>query len=209
MGNIFKEPKKLINKKRLFDIGAQALEKDGWTVEREDGRSSVCKIRKGDVSKTISLITTQDQWMSYRRTDDNSKWLTLSDVDDVVVVTVDDRDNPRNANVHYFNGNEVRTRFDRAYTVRAAAGHSQPTTHGIWVGLYAEDAVEPPSYAGAGIGLKFPPIAVVPLEETQVSTESSVQAATEEAPLTIPEAKRRLAITFGVLPENIKITVEG
>ena len=30
-----------------------------------------------------------------------------------------------------------------------------------------------------------------------------------EAPLTIAEAKRRLAITFGVDPSAIKITVEG
>lgn len=33
--------------------------------------------------------------------------------------------------------------------------------------------------------------------------------AAEEAPLSIAEAKRRLAATFGVSPDNIKITVEG
>jgi hypothetical protein len=209
MTNIFKEPQKLINKKRLFEIGAQILEKEGWTVEREDGRSSICKIRKGSVKKTISLTTAQDQWMSYRRTEDDKKWLTLSDVEDVVVVTVDDKKFPRNANVHYFNGDEVRERFDRAYAARNAAGHSQPTSHGVWVSLYHEDAVEPPTHVGAGIGLKHPPMAVVPLEAGDEAKPRPVHSAPDDGPLTIPEAKRRLALTFGVSPENIKITVEG
>ena len=32
---------------------------------------------------------------------------------------------------------------------------------------------------------------------------------TTEAPLTIAEAKKRLALSFGVDPEKVKITIEG
>jgi hypothetical protein len=68
---------------------------------------------------------------------------------------------------------------------------------------------------GAGAGLKNPPIARVPLKAGDL--ESAVRALElpeeskkdRESPLTIPEAKRRLAMTFGVDPSNIKIVVDA
>jgi hypothetical protein len=67
------------------------------------------------------------------------------------------------------------------------------------------------------MGLKFPPIATVPLSSAQIAAAVAEvdQAAqptelpAEEAPLSIAEAKRRLALAFGVTPANIKITVEA
>jgi len=66
--------------------------------------------------------------------------------------------------------------------------------------------------------MKFPPIATVPLtpeliaatEETSSADEAETRAVEEsEGPLSIAEAKRRLAKTLGVDPANIKITVEA
>ncbi|WP_132961151.1 hypothetical protein [Rhizobium sp. BK251] len=77
---------------------------------------------------------------------------------------------------------------------------------------------------GAGIGIKFPPVARIPLlGETpdDVDEEDLAEAAApandavpvptqvDDSPLTIAEAKRRLALTFGVDPSAIKITVVG
>lgn len=210
MTNVFGKPAKLTNRRRLFDIGVEALQQAGWKVEREDGRSSVCKISRNGKAKTISLITTQDQWISYKPLEDGAKWLTLSDVDDVVAVSVDDREAPRNANVHYFSGKEILDRFNRAYKARKAAGHIMPEDRGIWVGLYVEDANEPTSHVGAGAGLTSPPIAVVPLDGDGPAPKTIGPASDDEdGHLTIAEAKRRLAKTFGVSPENIKIFVEA
>jgi hypothetical protein len=39
--------------------------------------------------------------------------------------------------------------------------------------------------------------------------EEPVVIAPSDAPLTIGEAKRRLALTFGVAPESVKITIEA
>ena len=59
--------------------------------------------------------------------------------------------------------------------------------------------------AGATVPLNAE--AVIPTsDETEVDGEDRAEV---EAPLTIAEAKRRLAITFGVDPSAIKITVEG
>jgi hypothetical protein len=67
--------------------------------------------------------------------------------------------------------------------------------------------------------LKFPPIATVPLtpeliaavRETSAAenAEARVVEEVEEAPLSIAEAKRRLAKTLGVDPANIRISVEA
>ena len=66
---------------------------------------------------------------------------------------------------------------------------------------------------GAGAGSAHPPIARVPLDEAGgvAATNGGTPPADDDslAPLTIPEAKARLARTLGVDPAAIRITVEG
>lgn len=214
MTNIFGSPEKVSVKTRLFNIAVEALERDGWKVERVQGsgKSSVRRILKGSASKIVSIRTSQDTWIAFPRIENDKGWRTLDDVDAVVPVSVDDRDNPKFAKVHLIDGDEMRNRFNRAYAARKKAGHSIPIGRGVWVSLYLPEAHDPVNHVGAGAGLKFPPIAVVPLDEnatpsTHMAGEHS--SAAEEGPLSIADAKRRLAITFGVDPENIKITVEA
>jgi|HubBroStandDraft_6_1064221.scaffolds.fasta_scaffold363477_2 hypothetical protein len=129
----------------------------------------------------------------------------------VVAVSVDDRHNPKFAKVHMIDGDEMRDRFNRAYAARKKAGHSIPVGRGVWVSLYLPEAQDPVSHIGAGAGLKFPAIATVPLDPDMIAAQaaSDGEPEMEEAPLTIAEAKRRLAIALGVDPANIKITVEA
>lgn len=220
MTNIFGAPKKVNMKARLVQIAVDALEGDGWTVERiaGSGKSSVRRITKGDESKVVSIRTTQDTWIAFSRTKGDKSWRTLDEVDAVVPVSVDDKDNPKFAKVHIIEGDEVRARFNRAYEARINAGHKIPIGRGVWVSLYLPEANDPVSHLGAGAGLKFPPIAIVPLmpergaEQAAFGDEaeaSSISTSSAEAPLSIAEAKRRLAGTFGVHPSCIKITVEA
>jgi hypothetical protein len=227
MGNIWTRPEKAPLRKRLKEIGEEVLRRDGWSVERipGGGKSSVRRIRKGAVSRTVSIRTTQNTWIAFPRNSADTGWVTLSDVDAVVAVSVDDEHAPKNALVHLIEGDEMRDRFDRAYRARKAAGHSIPIGRGVWVALYDEERETPASFVGAGAGLSHPPIATVPLmagEATRIRSVvgtppsgnppvNSVSAThqPEEEPLSLTEAKRRLALTFGVTPENIKIVVEA
>jgi hypothetical protein len=174
------------------------------------GKSSVRRITKGAVSKKVSIRTTQDTWIAFPRTEKDKGWRTLDEVDLVVPVSVDDPHNPKFGKVHMIDGDEMRDRFNRAYAARMKAEHTIPIGRGVWVSLYLPEAQDPVSHVGAGAGLKFPPIATVPLKLDGVEAATNSEAPKEElSPLTIADAKRRLAITFGVDPANIKITVEA
>lgn len=216
MTNVYGSPEKVAMKTRLLRIAIEVLQRDGWKVEREprSGKSSVRRITKGGESLLVSIRTTQDTWIAFPRTPGDKSWRTLDDVDAVVPVSVDDRENPRYAKVHLIDGDEVRARFNRAYKARKDAGHKIPVGRGVWVSLYDEEATDPVNRIGAGMGLEFPPIAVVPLSSEQivavgVDDDEDVASRGEEAPLSIAEAKRRLALSLGVDPANIKITVEA
>jgi len=204
-------------KNRLFRIGVETLERNGWAVERVQGsgKSSVRKITKAGKSLIVSIRTTQDTWIAFPRKKDDSDWVTLSDVDAVVAVSVDDAREPRFAKVHIIGGDDMRERFNRAYAARKQAGHSIHVGQGVWIALYLADANEPKAHVGAGAGLKHPAIATIPLEldppskpPPNIAAEPPAAAA-DEAPLTIAEAKRRLALSLGVDPASIRITVEA
>jgi hypothetical protein len=221
MTNVYKRPEKLSMKTQLFEIAVRSLEKAGWKVERVpgSGKASVRRITKGAESKIVSIRTTQDTWIAFPRVEGDKGWRTLDEVDAVVPVSVDDAHNPKFAKVHLIGGDEMRDRFDRAYAARKKAGHSIPVGRGVWVSLYLTEARDPVSHIGAGAGLKFPPIATVPLTPELIAAVKETSPAehavsqlveeNEEGPLSIAEAKRRLAKTLGVDPANIRISVEA
>jgi hypothetical protein len=216
MPNIFATPEKGLNRTRLFQVGIEALEKTGWKVERiaGSGKSSVRRITKGGVSRSVSIRTTQDTAIAFPRNSDDTDWGTLADVDVVLAVSVDDRENPRFAQAHFIEGDEMRARFNRAYAARKAANHIIPVGRGVWLSLYEKESTNPVSLVGAGAGLDHPAIYKAPLAQSETdqspaSTDAAEDERENEARLTIAEAKRRLALTFGVEPSSIKITVEG
>lgn len=218
MGNVYGNPRKAPLKERLFVIGLATLEQQGWKVERIPGlgKSSVRRITKGGKSRTVSVRTSQGTWIAFPRNEADTGWGTLPDVDLVLAVCVDDRDNPKFAQVHLIDAVDIRKRFDRAYAARKSAGQKVTPGHGMWVPLYYPDSPHPVSHVGGGAGIDHPPIARVPLATFPPATSTFVPA-TEAAkqsgnglePISIDEAKRRLAVTFGVPPSNIKITVEA
>lgn len=227
MTNIYATPEKVQYAKRLFDIGVQYLESEGFVVSRipRSGKKSLRKVRRGKEEYNVAIRTSQDQWFAFPRGEDG-KWLGMDDVNvqRVIVVALNTRDEGKEkiGLIHDFPADEVRNRLNKNFDARYEVNPNFDTSHGNWISLYSEEADEPTSLVGAGIGIKFPPVARIPLlGETpdEVDEDDSAEAAglvhplsqphTEEGPLTIPEAKRRLALTFGVDPSAIKITVEG
>lgn len=203
--------KKTIIRKRLRGIAEQALQRQGWTVERVPGAgTSVRRITKDGKSKVISIRTTQDTWIAFPRTPDDKRWKTLSDVEAVVAASVDDPHNPQYAQIHMLDGDDLRKRFDRAYKARLSEGHTIPIGRGVWLSLYREEGNDPIQLVGAGAGNLEPMLDRVPLNgNAGVAAAPPLADESADEPLTIAEAKRRLAKTLGVEPSSIKITVEA
>lgn len=215
MTNVYATPEKGRMRAVLFQAGLDALRKDGWTVEKAGlGKSSVRKITKGKDSRLVSIRTSQDCWVAFPRSAGDKGWLTLDDVDFVLAVSVDDKHMPREARAHLIPADYMRERYDRAYAARMAADYNIPVGRGVWLSLYDKDSKDPVTLVGAGAGLDHPAIHTVPLDgrapvEPEAEAAAEEAAEDDEAPLTIAEAKRRLALTFGVDPSAVKITVEG
>lgn len=216
MTNVFATPQKVERRDRLKEIAYETLAAQGYVIERVAGagKSSMRRLLKGGKQTIATIRTTQDRWFAFPRTSDDKGWLTLDDADVVVVVSVDDKENPQFALVHMFDQADIKSRMDRAYQARMNAKRSIPVGRGVWVSLYDDDNGSP-SFAGAGAGKASPPIARVPLKKGELgpvvpdAPDAPISPRSGLQPLTINEAKQRLAITFGVDPSHIKITVEA
>ena len=215
MTNVSATPKKTSYRRQLFALGEQALEQAGWHVERipGGGKASLRRIVKGQEQYRVSIRTTQDTAIAFPRTADDNGWVTLDDVDFVVAVTVDDKENPKQGLAYMVGGDEMRQRFNRAYQARLDAGHTIPVGRGVWISMFIAEDATVPATIGGGIALGREPLLKKSLDTstTAATAERSepVRTHVPEAPLTIAEAKRRLAQSLGVAEENIRIVVEG
>ena len=234
MTNVYASPEKAPLRDFLFQVAERGLRNQGWSVERVPGagKPSLRRITKEGTSRLVSIRTSQDTWIAFPRTADDAGWATLDEVDYVVAASVDDYDRPRFANIHLVPGDDMRARFDRAYAARKAAGHVIPVGRGVWLSLYEAEANNPVASVGGGIGLAYPPIWQEPLpgdgdgndptsgsnpppspppSGTAPAAETSSPNSTNQRPrpLTIAEAKRGLALTFGVPEDAIEITIRG
>lgn len=210
-------PRKTRIRRLLVDTCIQVLESEGWRVTKVSGfgNARIRRITKDGQSRLAAIRTTQDQWLAFPRTEDDTQWATLSDVDVVVVASVDP-DDPLFARIHMIDADELRGRFDRAYAARRAANHTIPRGRGVWIALYQNEASDPVTLVGAGAGIANAPIARVRLTEvaapatgSPAAADATSASARDEKALTIAEAKAGLARSFGVDPSNIKITVEA
>ena len=136
-----------------------------------------------------------------------------------------DPDDSAFARIHLLDASDLQSRFDRAYAARRDAGHTIQLGRGVWIALYENEVLDPPTLVCAGAGRATEPIARIPLakcDEQMVAGDVSPAGPpsppatalagagdTNEGPLTIREAKSRLARALGVDPSSIKITVKA
>ncbi len=216
MTDIFKDPEKHRRKKLLFHYGVEALQKQGWTVEREKGlgKSSVRRITKSGDSKLVSIRTTQDRWIAFPPNPDGKGWVTLDSVEAVIAVSLAPKTSSE-AWVHWLPAKEMRERFDVAYNARKKAGRVFPKRRGVWIPLYQRESDNPKNvgFVGGGAGLDHLPMAKVPLNGAgpahPLTEPDDRRGGDDGGHLTLTDAKRRLARSLGVLESSIKITVEA
>lgn len=220
MTNVSASPQKISRRRVLFERALQALEQDGWKIQKGSvgGKSSLRRMTKGGETKIVTIRTSQDAWIAFPRNEDNTGFSTLEEADYVVAASLDDKHAPKFVSIHLIPGDEMRDRFERAYAARHAAGHVFHEGRGLWLSLYDEDSFNPVSHVGGGAGLKFPAIARYALDDVSLpddEEENELREPDEVAPpqpvarLTIAEAKRLLAESLGVEVSAIKITIEG
>jgi hypothetical protein len=224
MTNVLATLEKRQARRGLFQLAIQALEAQGWQVTRvpRGGKASLRQIARGKERHKVSIRTSQDAWIAFPRRSDGN-WVTLDGVDFVVAVSFNDKQNPTMASVHMIPGDAAREHFNRAYLARKQAGYRMHAARGIWISLYEKESIEPVVLVGAGLGLMYPaiathdlrtaslPVGAADIDDDLAEDDYAEQAAVKAPvaiPLTIQEAKRRLAESLGVPESSIKITVE-
>ncbi len=213
------QPAKRKMKDFLMDAAKEALQKEGWTLVSGSlyGKHSLRRIRKGSITKIVAIRTSQDTWLQCNRNSSDSGWCTYEEADYIAIASVDQKNNPRFAKVFLFEREEVTDRFDKAYEARKRKDYKIVENHRLAISLYDRDSNDPVILAGAGLGLDaskqigwMPLDPSVPIDDPSEQDETDFSAqelSAHDAPLTIAEAKRRLALSLGVEISNITITV--
>lgn len=224
MGNVLDELSEGAKWRLMVEAAKRGAKKDGYEMNRLPGRglSNVWEMKKAGVTLVTSIRTTRDRWIAFPPLAGGTRWKTLDDVQRVLVATVDSKDDPRDVSVYMFDAGEVRERFNASYAARIGGGHVVRDNYGMWVALDQKPAGNP-SNVGSGLADKYKPIAVYSISsliesgaggeawdsDIAVPPEEAAGLEPDEPPLTIADAKRRLARAFGVDPANIKIIVEA
>src|SRR5262245_61994256 len=101
MTNVSKTPEKKRIRKQLVRAALNTLERQGYKVDkvRGGGTGRLRRIGKNGKSRLAAIRTTQDTWLAFHRNENDTEWVTLADVDVVVVASVDDPPNPKFAKV--------------------------------------------------------------------------------------------------------------
>lgn len=196
-----------------LNAAIKTLEDSGRSVKRLPGRgqSSVYEATNNGSVEKISIRTTRGRRFAFPSTNQGKEWLTLDDVDAVVVAAVDDREDPRNIQVYKFDADEVRRRFSSAYSARKKAGMSVRDNFGLWVSL-DKDSRDIPRSVGTGLGDDFPPIAEYSIDELIGQGVGGETSAGADEAQTISDvvrlARSQIAVLAGVGEDAVKLDLK-
>ena len=215
MKNKFKSRPAAERRRMLVDAAIRALAKTNYELKRIPGRgkSNVWEIEEEGQVKLVAIRTTQDRWFAFPPMENGTKWKTLSDVDIVIVASVDVREDPKRVQVYRFDADEVRKRFDESYAARTGAGQSELDGYGMWVAL-DKDRRGLPASVGSGIATEDALIADDPLgegadEEPEAADEKGKDGAPgpelETIAAVMSFARARIAELSGMPEEAVKL----
>lgn len=208
---IYQKRNKRYTRRQLFNIGLEFLQRSGWTVEAVPGnrKHSIRRITQGENQRLVAICTTQAQKIAFTRDEASGKWKTLSEVDEVLIVSAGGDDAQRHANIHLVPGDDLRNRFDRAYEARRELGKlGQFPKLGVWIPLYKDEDQRDSSLVGAGIGNAHPPIKRVRLKATNdIGGHPGKDG--PNSPISIAEAKRRIALGLDIDQRYVRVMIEA
>lgn len=205
----------------LVDAAVQAMESEGYELERKPGRgrSNIWRMKRDGQERLVSIRTTRDRWIAFPPRDGG--WRTLDDVEVVAVAAVDDVDDPQQVEVYLFPAGDVRERFTESYNARVNAGQTMRDEFGMWINLDHDDRGLPAS-VGSGLADHYEPIAVYPMSELMPADEEGNEDAYDRegaSPINEPQtiadvlssASAAIAHIAGIDPQKVKLDlrIEG
>lgn len=207
----------------LVEAAKQGAVDEGYTLRRVPGRglSNVWNMQKDGKTQVASIRTTRDLFIAFPPLEGGKKWKTLDEVDQVVVASVDSKEDPKNVEVYIFPADEVRKRFNAAYAARAKDQQVLRDGFGMWVALH-KDTRGIAASIGSGLADEYKPVGVYPIDE--LLTAQSDKGLDEDQPDVIEEedavlntpafgtiaevmawARERVAALAGVRVEAVKL----
>ena len=208
----------------LVEAAKQGATDSGYKLSRVPGRglSNVWNLQKGGKTQIASIRTTRDLWFAFPPLEGGKKWKTLDDVDQVIVASVDQKENPKNIEVYMFPASEVRDRFKAAYAARAKDGQVLRDGFGMWVALHKDQRGIAASI-GSGLADRYKPVGIYPIDDLlaarfdevlveQDASDDESEAAEKSAFETIAEvmawARAQVAALAGVRVEAVKLDLK-
>lgn len=206
----------------LVDAAKQGAVDEGYKLRRIPGRglSNVWNLEKDGKSQAASIRTTRDLWFAFQPEEKGKKWKTLDEVEQVIVASVNSKDDPQNVEVYIFPAKEVRSRFNAAYAARVKDGQVVKDGFGMWVSLH-KDPRGITASVGSGLAEQYKPVGVYPIEELLsarpdegLEPEATDEEAGGDAPRlrTIGEvmawAREQVAAIAGVRIEAVKLDLK-
>lgn len=167
-----------------------------------------------DAELRVGIKTATDRWVGVPR-QPNGEWGLLSAVDVVFVVTVSPVKNPKALQIYEFAPAAIIEKATKVYAKAAAVKQ----TGFQWIPLDHHEGRSGTSMAAGPLGpvgrlIVEEEIEWIEHEDDPRLSEANRQSTKDDdpdrgQPLTISEAKRRLALAFGVRPDAIEITIRG
>lgn len=189
--NPFKQQEAGVRWQQMTNAAVEAVGNLGWKMRRQPGRgmSNTWLMEKDGETFTASIRTTQDRWVAFPPLAGGTRWKTLDDVQKVIVAAVNDVDNPDVIEVYLFDQEEVRARFDEAYSTRKSAGHVIKDNYGFWINMDHDRKRDAAYQAGSGLAVDHGPIgrmhievfATTPAAKRPVEVQEDDGAANDDA----------------------------
>ena len=200
-------------RKKMTNCAVAALKAGGYQVERipERGRSSNWNYIHDETKGKLCIRTSNDRWFAFMN--ENGGWKTLDDMDKVVVVAVNDRDNPTHFQTYLFPADEVRKNFNKSRSARIEKGMTVREGYGMWIGLN-ESLEEGPVYVGSGLAEKYPAIATDLIfeekdeHENENMTLETSNLSLDSVPDIIENAKSLISKKMGISKDQISLDLK-
>ncbi len=187
----------------LFNAIVSALQKNGWTLSKTDavrGRNARLASHENGAREHIRILTSQTGQIAFTRDSLDQNWVELQGIDRLIIACPDDRKKPLYAVVHAITSDFLKDVFDAARQTKMRAKSWNPAAP-LWLPIHAMPSS---NIDRTSVCMDLGMHALLPAEYLE-----SQPAGSNDVFLTIPEAKRLLAISYHVDESDVLIAIEN
>jgi Asp/Glu/hydantoin racemase len=186
----------------LFKANMSALQMNGWALSKTDavrGRNARLASHENGAREHIRILTSQTGLIGFTRDSLDQNWGELQGIDRVIIACLDDRKKPLYAVVHAIRSDFLNEVFDAARQTKIRANSWNPAAP-LWLAIHA---MPPSNTDRASVCMDLGMHALLPAGYLE-----SQPAGSSDVFLTIPEAKRLVAISYHVDESDVHIALE-